>query len=99
MTAIVLDTVFLLSLSRAYSVPLETLLGKPSPLMPPPSPSHDAKLCDVLPIATTCCGNSNGGPDVSTHMLGRGQREAASVLDVFHSCFISAYRLAGVECC
>jgi len=90
MTAVILNTVFLLALSRAYSVPLETLLGKSSPLMPPPLLPRDAGAsCELLPIAT-CDGS--GGPDMSMHMLGTGQSEAAAVLDAFNSCFISAYR-------
>lgn len=100
MTAIILNTVFLLAFSRACDVSLATLLGRslsstPSPPPPPPpssSPPSVASCVATSSTATMCNGGS--GQDTSTHMLDQRQSSAAAILDVFHSCFISAYRSA-----
>ena len=87
MTAIILDTIFLLAFSRAFSVPLTGLLNIPASLVP-----SDSKV----PIPDL---GSNGrdshvgvGGDKTVHILERGESEVGMVIDAFSSTYNAAYR-------
>ena len=82
MTAILLNTIFSLALSRAYSIPLSTLLGVPELCAPSHNPvpgSNDMK--NGMEDGGSCC-----------HILTEGEEQAALVLDAFQATYSAAYR-------
>ena len=102
MTAIILNTVFLLAFSRVFSVPLWKLLGSSS--LPVP---HANSLNSTPPATTMKCNNTGETSDHlgannhvhedghgTAHVLSAGQSAAATVLDAFSANYIAAYRLA-----
>ena len=85
MTAILLNVVFSLALSRAYSIPLSQLLGIPDSHLPGRIPSPHSTGSDVTRNGTETDGSS-------CHMLSQGESEAALIVDAFQATYTSAYR-------
>ena len=86
MTVILLNTVFSLAFSRAYSIPISELLGVPYSVLPRhiPSTLHSGDSSAVgngTEVGQNCC-----------HYLSRGESEVALMVDAFHATYTSAYR-------
>ena len=89
MTAILLDTVFTLAISRAFSLPLSALLH----------PVQDS-LCNGnvpaagrVPVLISSAGESTDGvSEKSCHMMNRGQGDVARLVDAFSDTYRAAYR-------
>lgn len=85
MTAILLNVVFSLAISRSYSIPLSQLLGTPDLYLPSHIPSPSSSDSDVTQNGTETEGNS-------CHLLSQGEREVALIVDAFQATYTSAYR-------
>lgn len=85
MTAIILDAIFLLAFSRAFSVSLTRFLNIPASLV-------DCK--DSIPDFGSSDGDSHMGVggNTMTHALERGEREVAVIIDAFSATYNAAYR-------
>ena len=88
MTAILLNIVFMLALSRAYSIPLAKLL-------------HDPSLCEeghVPDLGSNDEGlgmklqDSRSTDESTCHKLSKGEGEVATLVDAFNATYNSAYR-------
>ncbi len=88
MTAIILNTVFLLSYSRTFSMPLDELLSSY-----PSSGTSSAPPCLPPSLKDSSTTDCNGGcSSESTYVLDKGQSAAAAVLDAFNASYVAAYR-------
>ena len=82
MTALLLNTVFSLALSRAYSIPLSVLLGIPDSCAPSHNPSLGSN--DVK--------NGTEGDGSCCHILSEGEEQVALMVDAFQATYSAAYR-------
>ena len=88
MTTVILNAVFLLAFSRAFSVPLSQLLGILTPLMLSDFEASILNLSSFKGVAQEGVGASN-----KTHKLEpAGVREVAAIIDTFNAAYAAAYR-------
>lgn len=86
MTAILLNIIFTLALSRAYSIPLAKLLHDPSPCERGEGHIPDLGSNDDLGMKL------HGSEESSCHKLSQGEAEVAILVDAFNATYNSAYR-------
>ena len=98
MTAILLDIVFTLALSRAFDLPLSSLLLS----LPPHSPTSSKQSRHTLAPSSNAVGGTgietqrNGTEHLNDkgccHMLEEGEKDVALLVDAFSATYNAAYR-------
>ncbi len=85
MTVLLLNVVFSLAFSRAFSIPLSELLCIPESFLPSHTPSLGSNGSSVM-------GNGTRSEETCCHSLSEGESEVALLVDAFQATYNSAYR-------
>ncbi len=89
MTALLLETVFMAAVTRAFSIPLSRLIpGAPPTLVPTPSSLGD--LSTPSSLGTSPKSDSDSEPKLI--VLTEGQAQIGALVDAFDATYRAAYR-------
>ena len=89
MTAILLDTIFMTALSRAFTVSIHKLLSSDKQ-----EEGYKNTPSNIANSETTAAVHSSNGPlsDVTVSSLSQSQLEVATVVDAFAATYNATYR-------
>ena len=94
MTAILLDTIFITALSRAFRIPLEQFVQAAAPVagIGGLANSDHSVRGDALQVNSCADTKVGDGASKFQHSLSRGSQDVAGIVDMFAAVYQNAYR-------